>query len=62
MDEINNFDKSLNFTFTKMSEKCITFLDMTIFINTSDILELKIYRKNGLNTVITNFEQSILSP
>ena len=45
-----------------MSENCITFLDMTIFINKSDVLEFKKYRKNGLNTVMTNFEQSISSP
>ena len=32
MKEINNFDKSLNFTLNYMSENCITFLDMTIFI------------------------------
>ena len=41
MNEINNFDKLSNFTFTKMSEKCITFLDMTSFIDTNDILKLK---------------------
>ena len=44
-----------------MSEKCITFLDMTIFIDTSDILEFKKYRENEINTVMTNVEQLISS-
>ena len=45
MKEINNFDKSLNFTLNYMSENCITFLDMKIFINKSDVLDFKKYRK-----------------
>ena len=62
MKEINKFDKSLNFTINYMKEEKITFLDMTIFVNKDQTLELKKYRKNSLDTVMTNFEESISSP
>ena len=61
--EINNFDKSLNFTVDYMDEEnSIKFLDIDIFLNTEEKIEFKKYRKNSVDTVICNFEQSISSP
>ena len=39
----------------------INFLDMTVYINTENTLEFRKYRKNSVNTVITNFEHSVVS-
>ena len=60
--EINNFDKSLNYTIEEMNSKNeINFLDITVYLNESDNLEFKKYRKNSVDTVISNFEQSVIS-
>ena len=39
----------------------INFLDMTVYINTENTLEFRKYQKNSVNTVITNFEHSVVS-
>ena len=60
--EINNFDKSINYTIEKMNqENQIIFLDTTVYINSTNELEFKKYRKNSLSTVISNFEHSLVS-
>ena len=60
--DLNYFDKSLNFTIEHMnSNNEIIFLDMTIFINNENNLEFKKYRKNSVETVISNFEHSVVS-
>ena len=59
---MNNFDKSIEYNKEEISsEQEITFLDMTIFINKLGGLEFKKYRKNSVNTVISNFEHSVAS-
>jgi pyruvate/oxaloacetate carboxyltransferase len=42
-------------------ENQINFLDTTVFINSKNELEFKKYRKNGLQTVISNFEEAVVS-
>ena len=42
-------------------ENQIVFLDTTVYINSKNELEFKKYRKNGLQTVISNFEHSVVS-
>ena len=60
--EINNYDKSINYTVEEMNqENQIVFLDTTVYINSKNELEFKKYRKNGLQTVISNFEHSVVS-
>ena len=60
--EFNYFDKSLNYTIEQMDiNNEINFLDMTVFINTENTLEFRKYRKKSVNTVITNFEHSVVS-
>ena len=60
--EINYFDKSLNYTIEQMDvNNEINYLDMTVYINTENTLEFRKYRKNSVNTVITNFEHSVVS-
>ena len=44
------------------SENSINFLDINIFLNKDEKIEFKKYRKNSLDTVMTNFEESISSP
>ena len=39
----------------------INFLNMTVYINTENTLKFRKYRKNSVNTVITNFEHSVVS-
>ena len=56
------FDKSLNFTIEHVNaENQIIFLDKLIYINNENILEFKKYRKNSVETVLSNFEQSVVS-
>ena len=43
-------------------ENSIKFFDINIFINTEQKIEFKKYRKNSIDTVICNFEQSVTSP
>ena len=43
------------------SKNEINFLDITVYLNESDNLEFKKYRKNSVDTVISNFEQSVIS-
>ena len=43
-------------------ENSIKFLDIDIFLNTEEKIEFKKYRKNSVDTVICNFEQSFSSP
>jgi hypothetical protein len=40
----------------------IKFLDIDIFLNQDEKIEFKKYRKNSVDTVICNFEQSISGP
>ena len=60
--DLNYFDKSLNFTIEHMNkENQIIFLDKLIYINNDNSLEFKKYRKNSVETVLSNFEHSIMS-
>jgi hypothetical protein len=59
---MNNYDQSLTFTIKEMKiENKLVFLDMVIFLDDNKSLEFIKYRKNSTNTVITNFERSIVS-
>ena len=55
-------DKSPNFTIEHVNaENQIIFLDKLIYINNENFLELKKYRKNSVETVLSNFEHSVVS-
>ena len=59
---MNNYDHSITFTIEEMKiENKLVFLDMVIFLDDNKSLEFIKYRKNSTNTVITNFERSIVS-
>ena len=61
LKQINNFDEKLVFTLEEMNvERKLIYLDMLIFINEKHSLEFIKYRKNSVDTVITNFERSIV--
>ena len=57
---INTWDQDLTFTAEKMVENKLTYLSTTIFIENS-LIEFKTYRKANLNTVMSNYLQSVMS-
>ena len=60
LKQINSFDHLLNFTCDEMdSHNKINFLDMTIFIDDQQLLQFIKYRKDSVDTVLSNFKQSI---
>jgi hypothetical protein len=60
--DLNYFDESLNFRIEHLTaQKQIIFLDKLIYINNENFLELKKYRKNSVETVLSNFEHSVVS-
>ena len=62
LKEIHNSDHLLNFTCDEMdSDNRINFLDMTIFIDNQQQLQLIKYRKDSLDTVVSNFKHSVVA-
>jgi hypothetical protein len=63
LKEINGYNKSLNLTVNYMDdENLIKFLYINVLLNEEEKIEFKKYRKNSVDTVICNFEQSVTSP
>ena len=58
LEKINGYDHRLNFTLETMQSDRIKFLDMEIFIENSQIKFRKLF-KNDLDTVFTNYNESI---
>ena len=59
LNEMNNFDSMLKFTFEKSVNGELNFLDTTIFEDTNGKLELKTYIKPSASDVKVNFRESI---
>ena len=57
--KINGWDRKLDFT-TELMTETLTFLDVEIFIRNSK-LEFRPYKKDGLETVISNYNLSLIS-
>ena len=57
---LNLWDQDIKFTCEKMVENKLTYLSTTIFIENS-LIEFKTYRKANLNTVMSNYQQSVMS-
>ena len=58
-DKLNSWDSKLTFTTEKMSENGLVFLDCLIFYKDKK-LHSKKYRKEGINTVVSNYEHSVM--
>ena len=62
LKEMNSYDSKLNFTLEEMNcENKLIFLDMLVFVDENNSLEFIKYRKDSTETVITNFEKSVVS-
>ena len=59
LDEMNNFDSMLKFTFEKPVNGELNFLDTTIFTDKNGSLQLKTYIKPSASEVKVNFRESI---
>ena len=57
--KLNNWDSNLEFTREVMTSEGLVFLDCLVFAN-GHKLHHKKYRKEGLNTVLSNFEKSVM--
>ena len=61
LQKLNQWDHHLSFTSETMSENKLKFLDCLIFIKEGKIEFEKVWR-NGLDTVLSNYRKSVISP
>ena len=59
-NKTNRWDKNTTFSNEKMVDNEITFLSSTIFL-ANESFELRPARKNGADTVLTNFKMATIS-
>ena len=59
LNEMNAFDDSLSFSVEKMEGNSITFLDTSVYIDSTNKLQLKQYKKPSASNVILNFKKSV---
>ena len=60
LDKVNKWDKNIKFSYELMVENKLTFLSSTIFL-TENTFEFRPSRKNGLDTIFTNYHKATIS-
>ena len=60
LEKVNNWDKNIKFSFEKMIDNKLNFLYSTVFVQ-NDTFEFRPYRKNGSDTIMSNFKKSTIS-
>ena len=59
-DKVNKWDKNIYFSDEQMIENELTFLSSTIFL-ANNSFEFRPSRKNGAETILTNFKMATIS-
>ena len=59
LEEMNNYEKGLEFTIEKISSEGLPFLDTTTYVDDSNVPQLKQYRKPTASDVVFNFNSNI---
>ena len=60
LNKVNRWDKDIEFSYEKMIDNELTFLSSTIFL-TNGSFEFRPSRKNGAETILTNFNKATIS-